>query len=50
MYGNKEVLLEEILQAIRQQTTAMINCFNAVNQINNKLAEIENLLKEKDGE
>lgn len=47
MYGDKEILLKEILEAIRQQTTTMINCFNAINQINSRISNIEKQLKEK---
>ncbi len=46
MYGDKEILLKEILEAIRQQTTAMVNCFSAVNQIKGKISDIERKLKE----
>lgn len=46
MFGDKEILLDEILKAIRQQTTAMVNCFNAVNQINSKISGIEKQLEE----
>lgn len=47
MYGDKEVLLKEILESIRQQTTTMVNCFNTVNQINTRISNIEKQLKER---
>lgn len=51
MYGDNILLLEQIRDAIRQQTTAMINCFNemhaGISKIENRLEELENKQKHK---
>lgn len=51
MYGDNILLLEQIRDAIRQQTTAMINCFNEIHagmvKIEDRLKEIES--KQKQG-